>query len=131
VRVNVRSPIYSADATARGQAPAASANPAARPLWRQVSSAPAYDWLDPRPRFQSRWSVPMLRGGKRISISGTLGVPAPALASGQTRRKPPRRSGGDGGLAPPVIAVLALAAVALLASVALRISRRRRIAGGV
>jgi hypothetical protein len=82
VRVNLRSPIHAADVTARGQRPEVQANPAARPLWRTVSSAGTYDWLDPRPRLQSSWSVPILVGTRRLSITGALSAPPPVAGAG-------------------------------------------------
>ncbi|MFN2612043.1 MAG: hypothetical protein ABR536_01580 [Solirubrobacterales bacterium] len=81
VLVNLRSPIHAADATARGQRPEVQANPAAHPLWRRVSSAGTYDWLDPRPRLQRSWTVPILVGTRRLSITGALSAPPPVAGA--------------------------------------------------
>jgi hypothetical protein len=128
VQVNLRSPIHAADASARGQNPEASANPAARPLWRRVSSAGAYDWLDPRPRLESHWSVPLLIGSQRFAITGTLSTSPPLAGAGgsvgpvQQVRSPgsPRHAGSGGGWVLPVAI-----AVAVLAALAAVLFRRR------
>ncbi len=121
VHVNLRSPIHAADASARGQNPEVSANPAAPPLWRQVSSAGAYDWFDPRPRLQSHWSVPLLIGTRRFAISGTLSTSPPVAGAGgsvgpvqRVRSSGSRRHNGAGGdwVLPVAIAVAVLAALA-------------------
>ncbi len=73
VQVNVRSPIYAADISARGGAPPPTvSNPAAPPLYRSVSSAGTLDWFDPRPRLQPRWTVPVRIGARTTAITGTL-----------------------------------------------------------
>jgi hypothetical protein len=130
VRVNLRSPIHAADSTARGQTPETSANPAAPPLWRHVSGGAAYDWLDPRPRLQSHWSVPILVGSRRLTITGELSVAPPVAGTGGTfgalqgvRGPGSARhadSGGSGGWVLPA----ALAAVVLAAAGAILLRRR-------
>ncbi len=130
VQVNLRSPIHAADASARGQTPETSANPAARPLWRHVSGAAAYDWLDPRPRLQSHWNVPILVGSRRLTITGELSVPPPVAGAGQTSgaaqrvrgfgSSPHADSGGSSGWLLPA----ALAAVALAAAGGILLRRR-------
>lgn len=115
VLVNLRSPIHAADASARGQVPEVSANPAARPLWRRVSSSGTYDWLDPRPRLGSHWSIPLLIGGRRLAIAGTLStspplagaadVTGPVRRPGSSVRRVDSASGGSGGWLPVLLIV--------------------------
>jgi hypothetical protein len=132
VRVNLRSPIHAADATSRGQRPEVTANPAARPLWRRVSSTGTYDWLDPRPRVTSRWAIPILVGTRRLAVTGALsapppvagaavssGVAAPIGASGAAGRT---RGGSSGALWAGLVVLIVLAVCAVWA----RMSRVRR-----
>jgi hypothetical protein len=132
VQVNLRSPIHAADATARGQTPETSANPAARPLWHHVSGGAAYDWLDPRPRLQSHWSVPLLIGSQRFAITGTLSTSPPAAGTevGSSPRQQARslKSAGDASSGGPTGWLVALAvAVAVLAVAAAVLLQRRMV----
>jgi hypothetical protein len=122
VRVNLRSPIHAADATSRARRPEATANPAARPVWRRVSSAGTYDWLDPRPRVASRWAIPILVGNRRLSVTGALSAPPPVAGAPASARiaAPIAASGagrlnGGGSSAAPWVGIGALAVVAALA----------------
>ncbi len=65
VRVNLRSPIYAADQLARGVQPSLAPDPATTPV-----SASSFDWLDPRPRYLERWTIPLRYGPRELSISG-------------------------------------------------------------
>ena len=122
VQVNLRSPIHAADASARGQTPGASANPAARPLWRRVSASGAYDWFDPRPRLERHWSVPLLIGSERVAITGTLSTPPPLASVGgfvrsvhvSSRGSPQHAPSGSGWVLPLAIVAAVLAAVGAL-----------------
>jgi hypothetical protein len=131
VRVNLRSPIHAADATARGQRPQVQANPAAHPLWRRVSSAGTYDWLDPRPRLQRSWTVPILVGTRRLSITGALSAPPPVAGAvavagtgpGQRVRAPGAQHRNRGGSS--VALWLGLGVLAVLAAAVLAVRRVR------
>ncbi|HUZ29187.1 MAG TPA: hypothetical protein VMU90_08090 [Solirubrobacteraceae bacterium] len=72
VRVNLRSPIYAADQLARGVQPSLTPDLGAPPVWRRVSSASSFDWLDPRPRYLERWTIPLRYGTRDLSISGGM-----------------------------------------------------------
>lgn len=129
VQVNVRSPIYAADVSARGGTPPRISDPAAPPLYRRVSSGGTLDWFDPRLRRGPRWTVPVRIGTRATAITGTLTVQA-ATPYGS----PPSPGATPGAHRPqagPAAAVLggAGALVLLVAAGAAGVRRRRRSPG--
>ena len=129
VQVNVRSPIYAADVSARGGTPATASNPAAPPLFRRVSTSGTLDWFDPRPHLQSRWTVPVRIGAHVTAITGTLTLQA---ATPFRSPAPSHDGGGDGhvgGRGHTTVVLIAGAGALLLAAAAVRVRRRPRSPG--
>lgn len=125
VRVNVLSPIHEADAIARGGRAVVRLEGSRAPRYQRVSSAPSYDWLDPRPRLEPRWRIPLLIDGRTYYITGTLRFQAATTVAALLRRaRGPRRAKADGPLTAGVI--VAVIAGALLAAGAFALTRRRR-----
>jgi hypothetical protein len=118
VRVNLRSPIYAADQLARGISPKVAPDPARPPLWRKLSASGSFDWLDPRPRLEERWTIPLRYGTEQLAITGgrRVSVAAPGAPG------PAPRPGGSG----TPWWVYLLAGIALAAAAAITVVLRRR-----
>jgi hypothetical protein len=54
--------------------------PGAAPLWRHVSTARSFDWLDPRPRYL-QWRIPLHYGTRELAITGGRRTVAPAATA--------------------------------------------------
>lgn len=126
VQVNLRSPIYAADVSARGGTPPTRSNPAAPPLFRRVSTAGTLDWFDPRPHLETRWIVPVRIGARATAITGTLTLQAasPYGAPVSTRASVGARRGRQG--LTGAVAIVAAALALLVAAGAARMRRRHR-----
>ena len=120
VRVNLRSPVHAADLIARGGSAVVKLEGATAPEWETVSPTPTYDWLDPRPRTEPSWRIPLRIGPRTYYITGTLGLkPATTVATLLGQRTHPRRS-GNGGVPAWLLAVLGLAVLVAGASMVAR-----------
>lgn len=129
VEVNLRSPIYAADVSARGGTPPTPSNPAAPPLFRRVSTSGTLDWFDPRPHLQPRWMVPVRIGEHAAAITGTLTLQAasPYGATLSPRGSEGAKGGREGHAA--VVAIAAAVMALLIAAGAARMRRSRRSLG--
>ncbi len=129
VEGNVRSPSFSTDVTARGEAPLTDTDPTAPPEWMPVASVPRHAWLEGRARpvldlpqdiivstsrvELSRWEVPLLVDGQEAVLTGTTSW----LPAGQSVLDEPEGGG---------VPLLPLAGMVVLAAVgALELLRRR------
>lgn len=117
VLVNLRSPVHAADVSARGGRAEVAPNAGEPPLFRRVAGQPAFDWFDPRPRLQSRWSVPVRIGARTVAITGTLAV-VPTPAPGAVRLR--GRSSDQGNARILWYALAAILVLALTGGLALR-----------
>ncbi len=85
VQVNLRSPIHAADASARGQSPEASANPAARPLWRRVSAPAPTTGLILARGWRAIGACRSWSAAERVAITGTLSTSPPLARAADLR----------------------------------------------
>jgi hypothetical protein len=131
--VNVRSPAWAQNASARGQTPEAEVDPAAPPEWLEVATVPRFGWLEPRARPAEDPPAEVVEGGRAVTL-GRWEVPVEVggdtvLARGVTTWQPSGATGPGATAAGPVgeglprAAILAAAAAVLGAGVL--VSRRR------